>query len=117
MDKRVKNAMREAVGQQIDLNGVRLKENELNILGNLVSHFSEYAGQEKVKKYTSTGISSDGKYERTVENIYTVCKRGGQIGINYLNRFKDDDGMRGESERFITNGREILSILKNVFRE
>lgn len=112
-----KNRKNSFISGAIDLDKGRFKDEEIEILYDLVKNRSKYDGSEE--KYTKSivGWCSDGKYTRHKETTYTF--RGDEDGVRIEEhlQYNDDDGQSGSSDRVFSTGRDILNVLNKVFRQ
>lgn len=113
MNKKEKKSI---IGEVINLAGGRFKDEEVDLLYDVVTNPEEYMGRKKVSKSTSEGICSDGKYTRDEEREYTIGSKEGKVVVDFDYRYEDDDGESGSSHRTYETGREIVSVLRNVFK-
>lgn len=117
MDKNQKSEKKRIISEKIDLGNGRYKDEEIDKLFDLTNKPEICSLLNKTITNSYTGFSSDGKYTRNEETTYECNQddRGIQLVKKY--QYSDDDGQTGKSETQTNNGREILNILKSVFKK
>lgn len=110
MDRNEKKTRRERVGENLDVSGTRMTDEEVTFLGSFIDEYSEtYRGRTHTRKTSRTGWSSEGKYtrEETITDTFTD-----DIGIQREYEYRDDDGQTGGSTTMIKDARGVLNWFK-----
>ena len=115
VDRKVKNAKKNIISEQINLGNGRYRDSEVNALHDIVVNRSEYIGKSKTVKNSYTGWSSDGKYTRQEETIYSIKGDDSSLYIEEKYNYHDDDGQSDGFEQNYSTGREILNLLEKFF--
>ena len=115
VDRKVKNAKKNIISEQINLGNGRYRDSEVNTLHDIVVNRGEYIGKSKTVKKSYTGWSSDGKYTRQEETIYSIKGDDSSLYIEEKYHYHDDDGQSDGFEQNYSTGREILNLLEKFF--
>ena len=116
MDKKEKEAKKKRISSAIDLSGGRFKDDEINLLYDLVENPGKYDGQSKTSQHSYTGWCSDGKYEREEKTTSTIRSDDRGVRIEEHHEYRDDDGQSGSSDVVYRKGREILNNIGRIMR-
>lgn len=107
MDRDEKKALRERIGEHLDVSGSRLSDDEARFLAEFIDSYDKtHRGKSHTRKNRFTSFSSEGKYIRHEEFTDTFTD---DIGIRQDYRYHDDDGQSGESSTHINDARGILN--------
>lgn len=115
MNRKEKDRKKEIIRKNIDLANGRFKDDEIDVLVDIVTNFNNYIGQKKIIKSSHSGISSEGKYIRNEETTYTIKKTDSNIGIEENYHYYDDDGQTGNYTKLHKTGRDIINIYEKFF--
>lgn len=110
-----KKEKKQIISKSIDLANGKYKDEEVDRLYDMVTNPDSYIGKSKTMNRSSSGFSSDGKYSREEKRTYTINKENGKISVDFDYEYHDDDGDSGNYSSSFSTGREILSILRDVF--
>ncbi|MCD7752491.1 MAG: hypothetical protein LUI10_12295 [Lachnospiraceae bacterium] len=116
MDRKEKEAKKKIIRERIDLGNGRYKDYEVDKLVDVVSNPDKYDGRAKTIRHSGRGISSDGNYFWDDEATYTITNNESGVRINREYNYHDDEYNRHENNVYRT-GREILTVLGEVFRD
>ncbi len=110
VDRNEKKRLRERIGEQLDLSGVRLTDDEAVFLSDFIDEYDEkYRGRRETRTRSYPGWSSDGRYVRTEKVTDTFTD---EVGIRTDQEYWDDDGHSGQSTHYIKDARGILNWFK-----
>lgn len=116
MEKNRKLEKKNIISKKINLANGRYKDDEIDELYNFVTNPKSCATLPKTIKNSFTSFSSEGKYTRHEETTYDCKEDSSGIRLVKKYQYKDDDGQTGNNIVEINNGREILRILKSIFK-
>jgi hypothetical protein len=107
MGRSEKQRIRDRIGQHLDVGNTRLSDDDALFLLHFVDNYAEkYRGRPvRPRRREHDGWSSDGKFTRVEEWIYTFTD---DVGIRVDYSYSDDDGQRGSWSTDITDARGIL---------
>ena len=114
MDKNEKKEKKNYISSAIEMANARLKDNEVDLLSDLVLNRKTYDGLAKSFKKTIYGISSEGKYTRNEKNTFTIRDNKDGLHIEELIEYSDDDGYSGKYVKLYKTAREILSVIGKI---
>src|SRR5699024_4641913 len=110
MDRNEKKRLRERIGEDLDVSGARLTDDEALQLADLVDNYENYRGQSETRTSSYDGWSSDGKYTREVTVTHPFTD---EAGIRTDSSYRDDDGKSGGSSTAAKDARGILHRLRD----
>ena len=114
MTKDEKAQKKSIIGEQIELGNGRFKDDEVNILYELVKNITNLNGKREERQSHTDSFSSEGKFHRDETWIYTLLQEAGKIFIKEEHSYKDDDGQAGDYIEEHTTARDILNVLKKM---
>lgn len=117
MNKKEKEEKKRIISRNVNLENGRYKDEEIDELYELVTNFEEHNGLTKSIKNEYTGWSSDGKYTREEETAFTIKEDSGVIQIEEVYKYHDDDGQSGSRKLVHNSGRDIITVLKSIFKD
>ena len=115
MNNKEKREKKREISKYIDLANGHFKDNEIELLHNLVKNKDDYNGKSKEYKHTFDGWCSDGKYTRDEQTTYTFHSDQSSIYIEKDYRYWDDDGQSGGDSSVLKTAREIINGFKKIF--
>lgn len=115
MDRNEKNEKKRIISEKIDLGSGKYKDDEVEKLYVIATEPEKCNVLTKTIKNSFTGWSSDGKFTRKEETIYSCKENDERIRFRSVYQYEDDDGQTGKHETETNNGREILNIMKSIF--
>jgi hypothetical protein len=110
MDRIEKQAVRDFIGQHVDLAKTRLSDADALRLQEVIKNWSKYAGRAVSQTNTGDGWGSDGKYTRVVETTTTFLKD--RVAIQIESTRTIDGVTEGPGRYVVTNARELLDLFK-----
>ena len=109
--------IREAFGDQINLENMKLNPGDIQLIKKIGLNIGELEGKSELFERTIKSFSSDGRFIRHIREIYQFVIINGKLAINYIEEFSDDDGMEGRSENTIEKGRDLLNMVKDLMKK
>ena len=110
MNRREKKALRDRIGEHLDIGSARLSDHEAEVLGQFIDDYAySYRGRSDSRRTRRTGWGSEGKYG--FYETYTDSFPD-QVGIDQDYEYEDDDGERRSSRTEIRDARGVLSWLR-----
>ena len=116
MDKKEKKNKKSIIAQFINLGNRHYKDDEVEMLFDLVRNRAFYDGKSIKRERSYTSSCSDGKYTRDSETTYTIKGNDNGVHIREDYFYQDDDGQSGRSEHEYHEGKEILALFNKYFR-
>jgi hypothetical protein len=114
MDKNEKKRKKALIRKKINLSNGRFKDNEIDFLYDVVSNPKKYNVSRTIKN-TFSDFSSDGKYTRNEETVFSIKTDGDKIVAHKDYSYKDDDGQNGvEPTQIFDNARAIIDAFKTI---
>lgn len=107
---------RQIIGEHIDLGGGRFKEDELDVLLDIVTNFRKYKGRSNTRTESYTDWCSEGKYSRTTRTTFSFDRDDKGIFISEEYSYQDDDGDSGNGRYEYRKAREILNNLSKTVK-
>ena len=116
MDRLEKRTKKAFIGKVIDLAGGHFKEDELNLLYDVVKYREQYSGLAKSYMINEKGKSPDGKYIRIISVTYTFLGDENHAFVREECNYVGIDGQTGSWKRDYRTAREMLSVIGKIFR-
>ena len=110
MEQTEKQAIKDFIGQYLDLARTRLKDIDLLFLQDLLKNWPKYAGQAYSHVNEGHGWGSDGKYTRVVKTTTTFLKD--RVGVQVESTVLLDGVSQGTETTVLTKPRELLDLFK-----
>lgn len=108
MDKKEKKQLRDKIGEQLDISGMRLTDYEAMRLSAFIDGYEEHRGRIITRSGSRAATYSGGKYIRQETFTDTFLD---DIGIEKYYSYQDDDGQNGEETTVIRDARGVLNWL------
>ena len=114
MDNNEKKRKKDLISKKINLSNGRFKDNEIDFLYDMVSNPKKYNVSRTIKN-TFSDFSSDGKYTRNEETVYSIKTGGDKIVARKDYSYQDDDGQSGvDPTQIYDTARKIIDFYKTI---
>lgn len=116
MDRSEKRTKKAFIGKVINLAGGHFKDDELNVLYDLVKFREQLCGLSKTYASNEKRRTKDGKELRITSITYTLIGNEKDAFVRERYDFIDVEGRKGSWNRDYRTAREILIVIGKIFR-
>ena len=116
MDRLEKRTKKAFIGKVIDLAGGHFKDDEINILYDLVRFREQLCGLSKTYNINENGKNREGKNIRIISTTYIIVGNERSAVVRERFEYIDEEGRTGGWNRDYRTAREILSVIGKIFR-
>jgi hypothetical protein len=116
VDRLEKRTKKTFIGKAIDLAGGHFKDDEINVLYDLVKFRVQLSGLSKTYECDENGRTPDGKEVHITSSTYIFVGKENLAFVREQLHYIDRDGQEGGWSRDYRTAREILGVIEKIFR-